>query len=141
MRLCLIQAFKHKDQYPLLMQVEYPGEVRYVPFYKNYTHLYKVVKLNVPKHCPEYLDNLCRLGLLEIPSGIHLTDPGEYEPLENSQAWESTRNSLNNQAVFKLTFSRKLIQRTGFGQLFIENVIAKKLDLTTLSILQKGVRS
>jgi hypothetical protein len=35
-----------------------------------------------PTLTPSYLDNLCRLGLADIPAFMTYTTPGTYEPLE-----------------------------------------------------------
>lgn len=53
---------------------------------------------------PAYLDNLCRLGLIEIPDGQSYTDQGVYEPLEKSTdvlSFKMDIESMKHTCVFK----------------------------------------
>lgn len=70
-----------------------------------------------PPLFPQYVDNLCRLGLLAIPEGVFLTAPGAYEPLENSEHLEPLRKRIE-EAGRTIEFARKLVRRTPFGRQF-----------------------
>lgn len=71
-----------------------------------------------PELIPGYLDNLCRLGLAEIPAHTIYTAPGVYEPLENhfkvSEAVseiqkEDMKPEIKREALFVTTLGRQFI--------------------------------
>ena len=72
-----------------------------------------------PDHLPEYLDNLGRLGLLEIPMGLSLTNPGAYETLrdhEHVRVWQARL------AVLALTveLEHEMVRLTSLGVQFCD---------------------
>lgn len=124
----LIQAFKDINQYPILdIRVNFQSSgMGFITLYSNYSHINKVVEIKQADLIPTYLNNLCRLGILEIPSDIHLSAPNTYEPLENALEWESLKELLKKEPNQKIGFERKVIKPTAFGRLFIENVVKEK---------------
>lgn len=124
----LIQAFIANDQYPIIdIRADFPdSNMGYISLYSNYSHLSKIVVIKRPDLIPTYLDNLCRLGILEIPSGVYLTAQNAYEPLESDLEWVAIKELLEKESDKKIGFGRKLIKPTAFGKLFIENVVKEK---------------
>ncbi|NOU47221.1 MAG: DUF4393 domain-containing protein [Bacteroidales bacterium] len=124
----LIQVFKGNNQYPIIdIRADFQDSNKgFITIYSNYSHLSKIVVIKRTDLIPTYLDNLCRLGILEIPSGVYLTAPNTYEPLETSLEWESVKELLEKEPYKKIGFERKLIKPTAFGKLFIENVVNEK---------------
>jgi hypothetical protein len=74
---------------------------------------------------PSYLDNLCRLGILEIPREVHLSSEKIYEPLENDEHIELYRKAIAK-TEHEMSFKRKVIQLTTFGEQFVNNVVKEK---------------
>lgn len=70
-----------------------------------------------------YLDNLIRLGLLEIPPGVSLFDKKLYEPLEKEL--EPLRNKLSKNEL-ELEFAHKKIQLTDLGKQFCNACVLDK---------------
>jgi hypothetical protein len=124
----LIQAFKDNNQYPIIdIRANFRNSDKgFITLYSNYSHISKVVGIKQTELIPTYLDNLCRLGILEIPSDIYLNAPNTYEPLEEALEWESVKELLEKEPDKKIGFERKLIKPTAFGKLFIENVVKEK---------------
>jgi hypothetical protein len=74
-------------------------------------------RLKDPELCPAYLDNLCRLGLAEIPSGITYNDNEVYEELINSVGVMNLKQHVeatNHICDFKFS----IVRTTPFGKQF-----------------------
>jgi len=69
--------------------------------------------LFVPQNVEVYIENLIRLKLLDIPSGIHYTTDSLYAPLEETA-------SYTGPAKDHIEFERKVINITSFGKQFIK---------------------
>jgi hypothetical protein len=124
----LIQAFNVNSQYPILdIRANFQDSSKgFITIFSNYSHLSKIVEINRSDLIPTYLDNLCRLGILEIPSDLHLTATNTYEPLETDSTWVTAKEVIEKESDKVLGFERKLIRPTAFGKLFIENVVNEK---------------
>lgn len=72
-----------------------------------------------PELVPAYLDNLCRLGLAEIPEGTWLAQPGVYAPLESDAKIVDLMNKIAADGKSG-HLTRRYIQLTNFGAVFIE---------------------
>jgi hypothetical protein len=122
----LLSAFVLKSSYPIIdVQVVYKENTGFVTLLSHYSHLHKIVALKRNDLTPSYLNNLCRLGILEIPTGIHLTAENTYEPLENDLELEPYRIAISK-AEHKIEYNRGLIQVTTFGRQFVDNVVVEK---------------
>lgn len=75
---------------------------------------------------PSLLDNLCRLGILEIPSGMHLIDDNLYKPLEESLESKLLKIAIEKNELKKVVFKRKYITLTTFGKQFSETCVKDK---------------
>lgn len=91
----------------------------------NFSKLWSGISLKHPDLLPAYIDNLCRLGLLQIPIGSTITDKGIYESIENDELLDSLKETITKKDR-KVTFTRKIVQVTTFGQQFINNVVIDK---------------
>ena len=60
-----------------------------------------------------YVENLCRLQLIEMPQGIHYTDERLYTALENKVVYVGIPKE-------RIQFGRKIIRLTQFGAKFTE---------------------
>ena len=68
---------------------------------------------------PSYLDNLARLGLIEMPDS-HYTAPGAYDELENHPTVTEVKNQVANMEDRNARIDRGLIQITQLGRQFIK---------------------
>jgi hypothetical protein len=87
---------------------------------RNYSSFSTFEKLQRKDLAPSYLDNLCRVGILEIPEGLHIVDTEIYRRLEDTFNDLKENLALNDS---KLDFQRRIIRRTSYGEQFIQNVV------------------
>lgn len=123
----LLQAFIENNIYPLIdIKGELTDNSGAFTEYSNYSHLHKNIAIKKINQIPTYLNNLCRLGLIEIPQYIFLTAPNTYEPLENDIALNSIKTTIEGRGNAKVKFERKIVQLTSFGKQFLKNVVVEK---------------
>ena len=77
-----------------------------------------------------YVDNLQRLGLIEIPFGVVLADADRYVSLENNDQILKVKN-VQLPEGFQLEFDRKKLEITDYGWQFI-NICVKDLNFDSL---------
>lgn len=75
---------------------------------------------------PNYLDNLCRLGILEVPSGIKINAPKEYEKITNELSIVQLKKQFDGSETHSIDFKQKVITVTGIGRQFINACIIDK---------------
>ena len=75
---------------------------------------------------PSLLDNLCRLGLLEIPSGMYLVKEELYKPLEESLEVQTLKTAIEENENNKIGFTRKYITLTTYGKQFCDTCVKDK---------------
>jgi len=91
---------------------------------RNFSHIGKNVGCDFNNLIPNYLDNLCRLGLLEIPAGRYIIAEGIYEKLEEDQEITSIKQQIlveanaNPADGLSVGFDRKKIELTDLGKQF-----------------------
>lgn len=123
----LLQAFISNSRFPLIdVHAEIKDSSHYNVMVVNHSHLSKIVTLNRPDLIPTYLGNLVRLGIVEIPSGIYIVGENIYEPLENDETLNPTKEVIEKQPDRNLKFERKQVRTTTFGRQFVENVVINK---------------
>lgn len=123
----LLKAFISKDTYPLIdVHSKLKEKIGFTLIYSNYSHLSKVVELPYPDLIPSYIDNLCRLGILKIPSQVYITAENTYEPLESDTYLDNIKQQIESEEIRKVEFERKTLRLTVFGNQFIKNVVNEK---------------
>lgn len=90
----------------------------------NFSHLGILAGCEYPDLTPSYLDNLCRLGLAEIPTFYQFTGLGIYEPLENDPKVVGIIEDINKNPENKSKLERRGLKITTLGWQFI-NACAK----------------
>jgi hypothetical protein len=71
-----------------------------------------------PQMTPVFIDNLCRLGLAEIPALFAYTKPGLYDPLENHPEVVSAKTAIEANEGWKWTIVHKILWVTQLGKQF-----------------------
>lgn len=92
----------------------------------HYSHLWKMCGMPNSKAVPAYLDNLCRLGLLNIPTGYSITVPGFYDDLENDPAILKIKADIDAEPETKCTIDQLYVKTTQLGNQFIGACIKHK---------------
>ncbi|MDD5290780.1 MAG: DUF4393 domain-containing protein [Patescibacteria group bacterium] len=99
--------------------------------YRNFSHIGKKAGCEHQQLLPNYLDNLCRLGLLEIPPMVHIVAEGLYEELESDKALDPIKKQVEAKEGWTLSFNRKEISLTTLGKQFcLACVIDKDLQVS-----------
>ena len=86
----------------------------------NFSHLGKRAGCEYPHLVPTYIDNLCRLGLVEIPVHTHYTAQGIYDELESDPEVVAIKKSIERDPVRDCVLRRGLLLVTNMGQQFAE---------------------
>lgn len=73
-----------------------------------------------PDLTPTYINNLCRLGLCDIPPFITYTATQTYEPLENYPTVIEVKNTLEANEELRVSFNRKALMVTPMGKQFCD---------------------
>lgn len=73
-----------------------------------------------PRLTSLYLDNLCRLGLAEIPSLFEYASPGVYDALEKHAEVLSAKESIESNHKLKAMVERHMLNVTALGKQFCE---------------------
>ncbi|MBX3745342.1 MAG: DUF4393 domain-containing protein [Verrucomicrobiae bacterium] len=79
-----------------------------------------------PDLTPSYLDNLCRLGLLEIDNMARLKDDKVYETIETAPSVKLLKEHYEKQDGLKIYLKRKKIDVTHLGRQFANACIFDK---------------
>lgn len=75
---------------------------------------------------PSYIDNLCRLGLAEVPTFWQYTSKGVYEPLESDPQVKAITASLEANAEISVVLERKGLKVTQLGKQFAQICVVRK---------------
>ena len=81
-----------------------------------------------PHLTPSYIDNLSRLGLIEIP-GMSYTAADAYEELENDPSVVEMKDQIEATEDFNVRITRKMVQVTQLGKQFIKACVIDHREL------------
>lgn len=112
----MLKHLMSDPQMPILkyrMKIDSGGEVDVFPYYSN---ICLITGCQMPSKFPEYLDNLHRLGLLEIYYDRYLVEDKYYEELRNE--------IKRSQDISKLTEKKSLFILSEFGEKFCKVCIS-----------------
>lgn len=93
----------------------------------NFSLLAQRVGLEYPQLTPTYIDNLCRLGLAEVPPMYMYTSKGVYDPLENDPKILDLKLQIEKNPEWTAVVERKGLKVTELGKQFA-NVCVKQKD-------------
>ncbi|RDK82783.1 DUF4393 domain-containing protein [Marinirhabdus gelatinilytica] len=117
----LLQIFKPNTIFPLV-DLKSRDDGGFYMEYVHFSDLKTKVNLARPDLLPTYIDNLCRLVILEIPHQVTFQDKSFYEKLEENLELNSHKLRIE-ESDKKFEFDRKILRLTTFGKQFVENVV------------------
>lgn len=82
---------------------------------KHFSKLAIEAKCQYPKNIEQYIDNLVRLNLVEIPELIHYSNKKIYEELESDPTLLTIKTNLEKKLNTQITFTRKMVRITSLG--------------------------
>ncbi|OCT20876.1 DUF4393 domain-containing protein [Pseudomonas putida] len=125
----LLKSFESTPVYPVLdIRAELKDSVGGIEIYQNYTHLWKFCGMSTPGRLPASINNLCRLGLLEIPEDKHLINDDFYTPLESDEFIGKLIVDINLMPDRSHRLIRKLVRVTGLGQQFVDACVKQSVS-------------
>ena len=93
---------------------------------RNHSEIGIIAKVTHPQLTTNYLDNLCRLGILEIPSGSKLSNLQRYKALKELPEVALLSKQFESIDTHRIEFSEKYVQVTGMGRQFINSCVVDK---------------
>jgi len=123
----ILKLFAATQQFPMIdVKLNLKKKGGFNILHRNFTTIGNLANCKHPQLTPNYLDNLCRLGLLEIPTGRIINDPKVYEELTNDPGIQQLKKQFENNEEFSVGFDQKFIQVTGMGRQFINACVIDK---------------
>ena len=92
----------------------------------NFSLLGVIAQCEFPQLTPTYIDNLCRLGLAEIPAMFQYTSVGVYDALENAQEVQQLKSQIEQNQEFRCSLERKGLRVTELGKQFARICVVRK---------------
>lgn len=92
----------------------------------NFSLLGAQAGLEFPDLAPTYLDNICRLGLAEIPAIFEYTSKGLYDPLENAKEVLDAKAQIEKNPEWRVKIKRRGLRVTHLGKQFAHICVARK---------------
>jgi hypothetical protein len=123
----ILKLFASAQNFPMIdvkLQINKNGGFNIL--HRNVSQIGFLSNCKNPQLTANYLDNLCRLGILEIPSGQRLVDPNVYESLTSDPNIEQLKKQFEGNQEFSIGFEQKFIQVTGMGRQFINACVIDK---------------
>lgn len=106
----------------IVMKTGNGGEIDLI---NNYSNIGEKAGCKHVDLTPQYLDNLCRLGLLTIPSGSHLVDENIYDEVTKKVELMDYVKGFNTDYT-STRIIKKFIKLTDLGMLFREACVENK---------------
>ena len=84
----------------------------------NFSLLGADAGVEYPENMPAYIDNICRLGLADVPALFAYTAPGVYDSLENSGVILSFKSKIEQNPERTAVITRKALRVSEMGKQF-----------------------
>jgi hypothetical protein len=92
----------------------------------NFSLLGEIAECEFKHLVPTYIDNLCRLGLAEVPYMREYLSLGVYDPLENSPIIAAVKTEIERNQELNAVLVRKGLWVTQLGEQFARICVARK---------------
>jgi hypothetical protein len=127
----LVGLFVHPMAFPLLnvrweFKHQTPDQTGGHDVLVNFSLFGAQARLEFPQLMPTYIDNLCRLGLAEVPGMFEYTSKGIYEPLENAPVVLKVKAQIEANPEWSPTIQRKGMRVTELGKQFAAICVLRK---------------
>jgi hypothetical protein len=123
----ILKVFASAQQLPMVdVKLQNKKERGFNILHRNVSQVGTIAGCEHQQLTPNYLDNLCRLGILEIPSGRRLNDAKAYEAITNAPSIEQLKKQFEGNENHSIGFDQKFITVTGIGRQFINACIIDK---------------
>lgn len=123
----IMRLFAVRQRFPMIDLHTYYDEKpnEYAVALVNYSHIGKEAGCEHLHLTQAYVDNLCRVRLLEIQNGVSIAAPGIYEPLESDLELDDIKLNVEKNGC-KFQFNRKILEITIWGRQFNHACVVEK---------------
>jgi len=119
----LLGYFLTKESYPTIDVLEHlPNSQGYHTSYTNFTNWHESTEIKRVDLIPTYIDNLCRLGILEQPFSLTIIDPQGYKSLKESHLLNEIQAGITRRGN-TIQFKDRVVRLTSLGRNFVNNVV------------------
>jgi hypothetical protein len=115
----LMKLFANNKMHPILTVLERKKNVGTREQLVYFSTFSNSANIAIPDNLPSYFNNLCRLGLTEIPEGMYLSENNPYGALESEPIVRQTISTINQMSGTEAEIKRLVIRPTPLGQQFI----------------------
>lgn len=117
----ILKIFEPNDNKPIMdinlkLKTGTGGERKVVSHFSN---IGAEAGCKYPELTPQYIDNLCRLGLLQIPAGRYLFGPNAYDVLIKTKEYDRLKEDFDTELT-ALTEIKRYVELTELGIQFKE---------------------
>jgi hypothetical protein len=92
----------------------------------HYSHLGLIAGCSYPDLTPTYIDNVCRLGLADIPKFFTYTGKGVYDSLETAPEILQKKAEIDANVEIKAVIEKAGLKVTELGKQFVKTCILQK---------------
>ena len=134
----IMRLFSARHAFPVLeVRVRDQKEGNYQVVLRNFSFIGKEAGCSHPDFTPNYLNNLSRLGLLEIPVQTNvgsptLAAPNTYEPLESDPEVLAIKEKVDQSGSHTILFQRGMVFITNFGAQFCRACVIERSAINAL---------
>jgi hypothetical protein len=89
----------------------------------NFSNLPYEADCLYPELGPSYIENLERLGLIQISYDVYNTAPNAYDDIENHSTIMEWEKSAEQTTIKRIEINRGVATRTSFGKKFLETCV------------------
>jgi hypothetical protein len=127
----IVALFRFERAFPLIdLRWEYKpneaGRSGGMSQLRNFSMFGVEAGVEFPENMPAYIDNICRLGLADVPAMYQYTTPGVYDPLENSGVILSIKSMIEQNQGLTAVIDRKGLQVSEMGKQFARVCVIPK---------------
>ncbi|PMY52264.1 MULTISPECIES: DUF4393 domain-containing protein [Pseudomonas] len=123
----LMKLFVNKKIHPILTVLESKANVgtrEQLVYFSTFANSAGIANLD---NLPSYFNNLCRLGLTEIPEGMYLSEGNPYEELESEPIVKQNISVINRMPDTKAEIKKLIIRPSQLGQQFLRACVQSKV--------------
>lgn len=127
----LLSHFSTTDSLPIVSIRAYEkGNTKYFDIYQNFTPVGEDAGCQHEHLTPQYLDNISRLGLINIMSGTSYANDDIYKTIEDREDIQDLKRNVEEQLDRRVRIVRGMIEVTKLGKQFIESCVVDRLVST-----------
>jgi Abortive infection alpha len=107
-------------------KIETPEKTGGLDVIVNFSLLGEIAQCEYPQLTPSYIDNICRLGLAEIPAMYEYTKVGLYDSLENAPEIQKIKLQIEQDSEYSFSVERRGLRVTELGKQFARICVLRK---------------